>query len=296
MKRVFPALAALLLCVSSSAPAAPTPPGESAEPKGYTIGLSMYSLRQLIRAGEFTALEYPKFAKDTFGITEIDVWAGLFPEGKADDIEFYREMKKASDAAGTNIFLLMVGAVNAEGRTPEELAKGGSQFLPSVDHAVALGAPFVRVFLKAPNGDRDTAIENSIAALTPLADYAKEKGITIVIEPGASKWARKGPFLADLAKQMDHPALRLMPDFGKMIHDDPYGGTVAMMPYSDSVSAKSHDFDEDGNEKHLDYPRLMKIINEAGYTGIVAIEYEGEKLGPVEGVKATQKLLERLQP
>ena len=39
-----------------------------------------------------------------------------------------------------------------------------------------------------------------------------------------------GVYLAALAKRMDHPALRLMPDFGKMKLDDPYGGTVAMMP------------------------------------------------------------------
>jgi hypothetical protein len=118
----------------------------------------------------------------------------------------------------------------------------------------------------------------------------------VVIEPGSSKWARKGPFLADLAKKMDHPGLRLMPDFGKMRYDDPYGGTTAMMPFSDSVSAKSYDFDEEGAEKHLDYTRLIKSVNEANYTGIIAIEYEGEKLGPVEGVKATQALLERLRP
>lgn len=68
------------------------------------------------------------------------------------------------------------------------------------------------------------------------------------------------------------------------------------MPFSDSVSAKGYDFDEDGNEIHLDYTKLMNSINKTGYTGIVPIEYEGKKLGPVEGVKATQKLLERLRP
>lgn len=269
---------------------------EKKETEGYSIGLSMYSLRQLFRDGSLEALDYPAFVKKTFGITEIDVWAGLFPEGKKDDPEFYKELKKRSDAAGTNIFLVMVGAVKADGKTAEERKAGGDEFMPSVDHAVLLGAKFVRVFLKAPNVERDQAIAQSIEALTPLADYAKTKGVVVVIEPGASKWARKGPFLADLAKKMNHPACRLMPDFGKMRYDDPYGGTVAMMPYSDSVSAKSYDFDEEGNEKHLDYTKLMKSVNEAGYGGIVAIEYEGEKLGPVEGVKATQKLLERLRP
>lgn len=288
-------LSALLVGSFVVASALPVTAAEE-EKKGYSIGLSMYSLRQLFRDGSLTALDYPKFTKDTFGITEIDVWDGAFPEDKRNDIEYYKELKKASDAAGSNIFLLMVGAVDATGKTAEERKKGGDAFMKSVDYADALGATFIRVFLKAPDIDREESIDHCIEALTPLADRAKTKDLIVVIEPGSSKWARKGPFLADLAKKMNHPSLRLMPDFGKMRYDDPYGGTVAMMPFSDSVSAKSYDFDEEGNEKHLDYSRLIKSVNEANYTGIIAIEYEGEKLGPVEGVKATQKLLERLRP
>ena len=268
---------------------------EQKKEKSYSIGLSMYSLRQLFKDGSLTALDYPAFAKKTFGITQIDVWDGGFPEGKKNDMEFYKELKKRSDAAGTNIFLVMTGAVDAKGKTAEERKKAGMKFSSAVDYAQVLGSDFVRVFLLAPKIDRDEAIKHSIEALTPLADYAKTKGVMIVIEPGSSKWSKKGPFLADLSKKMNHPALRLMPDFGKMRYDDPYGGTVAMMPQSASVSAKSYDFDEEGNEKNLDYTRLMKSVNDAKYTGIVAIEYEGHKLGPVEGVKATQKLLQRFQ-
>ncbi|MEM9160361.1 MAG: hypothetical protein AAGB46_15050, partial [Verrucomicrobiota bacterium] len=55
--------------------------------KIYEVGLSMYSLRQLFesRGGDLDALDYPKFAKETFGITEIDVWDGGFPEDKRKD-------------------------------------------------------------------------------------------------------------------------------------------------------------------------------------------------------------------
>jgi hypothetical protein len=263
--------------------------------ESYTIGLSMYSLRHLFKDGSLKPLDYPAFAKKTFGITEIDIWDGGFPEDKRNDLEFYKELRKRSDAAGTNIFLVMAGAVNATGETAEERKKGGDAFKKYVDHAVILGSKFVRVFLKAPDGGkRKVAITNSIEALTPLADYAKSKGVMIVIEPGASTWARNGHFLAALARTMKHPACRLMPDFGKL--SDPYCGTVAMLPYSESVSAKSWGFDEEGNEKSLSYFRLIRSINDVEYKKIIAIEYEGEKTPPVEGIKATQKLLERLRP
>ncbi len=292
-------IGSLITATSANAQTIPTIQNNNTQSKqtekSYSIGLSMYSLRQLFKDGSLTALDYPAFAKKTFGITQIDVWDGGFPKGKQNDIAYYKELKKRSDQAGTNIFLVMTGAVEARGKTTEERKKAGMQYASAVDYAEILGSDFVRVFLNAPKGDRDTAINQSIDALTPLADYAKNKNITIVIEPGSSPWARKGPFLADLAKKINHPALKLMPDFGKMRYDDPYGGTIAMMPHSVSVSAKSYDFDEQGNEKHLDYSRLLKSVNDAKYTGIIAIEYEGHKLGPVEGVKATQKLLQRYQ-
>jgi hypothetical protein len=294
--RIRQTFTGLLLGSIMTAAAVPAMAADEKKKKqeSYTIGLSMYSLRHLFKDGSLKPLDYPAFAKKTFGITEIDIWDGGFPEDKRNDPEFYKALKKASDVAGTNIFLVMAGAVNAEGKTAEERKKGGDEFRRYVDHAVILGSKFVRVFLKAPEGKRRDAIKYSIEALTPLADYAKEKGVMLVIEPGASRWAREGHFLAALARQMKHPACRLMPDFGKL--SDPYCGTIAMLPYSESVSAKSWGFDEEGNEKSLNYFRLIRSLNDTDYKKIIAVEYEGEKMSPVEGVKATMKLLERHRP
>jgi hydroxypyruvate isomerase len=40
---------------------------------------------------------------------------------------------------------------------------------------------------------------------------------------------------------------------------------------------------------------MMQIVLDAGYSGYVGIEYEGKTLSEMEGIKATKKLLERLQ-
>jgi hypothetical protein len=61
------------------------------------------------------------------------------------------------------------------------------------------------------------------------------------------------------------------------------------------VSAKSHDFDADGNETRTDYRRMLKIVLDAGYHGHVGIEYEGSKLDEYAGIRATQQLLERVR-
>lgn len=260
----------------------------------YEVGLSMYSLRQLFQAkgGELDALDYPRFAKETFGITQIDVWDGGFPADKRTDPEYYRELKKRADAVGSSFFLLMTKAVNSEAK---DVTKQAVQFNQQVDFAKILDAEYVRVFLKAPKKtDRAESLKKSAAALKPVADYAQSQGIIIVIEPMPKQHSGDGVFLAELAKSMNHPSLRLMPDFGKMKFDDPYAGTVAMMPSTEVVSAKIHEFTKDGMSREFDYPRLMKSVVDSGFTGIVAIEYEGKELGAVEGVKASQALLQKL--
>ena len=60
------------------------------------------------------------------------------------------------------------------------------------------------------------------------------------------------------------------------------------------MSAKSNDFDAEGNETTLDFMKLMTIVKEAGYTGFVGVEYEGFRLSEKEGIIATKKLLETI--
>lgn len=68
-----------------------------------------------------------------------------------------------------------------------------------------------------------------------------------------------------------------------------------MMPYAKAVSAKSYQFDNDGNCVETNYRKMMKIVLDAGYHGFVGIEYEGDKLSEREGINATRDLLTRLQ-
>ena len=66
------------------------------------------------------------------------------------------------------------------------------------------------------------------------------------------------------------------------------------MPYAKAVSAKSYDFNENGEETTIDYFKMMDIVLAAGYNGYVGIEYEGEKLDEYAGIRATKTLLERI--
>ncbi len=95
---------------------------------------------------------------------------------------------------------------------------------------------------------------------------------------------------------MHHPRFGTLPDFGNFPDSiDRYDAVRRMMPYAKAVSAKCYDFDADGNETKIDFPRMMTIVGDAGYRGYVGIEYEGERLAEREGILACKALLERLQ-
>ena len=103
-----------------------------------------------------------------------------------------------------------------------------------------------------------------------------------------------------MIRQVDHPRCGSLPDFGNFqIANgqwyDRYQGVKELMPFAKAVSAKSNDFDAEGNEAHTDYRRMMRIVLDAGYRGYVGIEYEGEKIGEDEGITATKTLLERVR-
>jgi hypothetical protein len=96
-------------------------------------------------------------------------------------------------------------------------------------------------------------------------------------------------------KRVNNPWCGTLPDFGNFGDYDRYLGVAELMPFAKGVSAKSHDFDEQGNETKTDYVKMMKIVLDTGYSGYVGIEYEGSKMSEPDGIRATKKLLERVR-
>ena len=73
-------------------------------------------------------------------------------------------------------------------------------------------------------------------------------------------------------------------------YPDRYDGVQRMMPRAKAVSAKSNEFDKDGNETKTDFYKMLNIIKAAGYTGHIGVEYEGS-IPEKDGIIATKALL-----
>ncbi|MFN7329618.1 MAG: sugar phosphate isomerase/epimerase, partial [Bacteroidota bacterium] len=74
---------------------------------------------------------------------------------------------------------------------------------------------------------------------------------------------------------------------------DRYKGVTEILPFAKGVSAKSYDFDANGNCVETDYEKMLQIVKAGGYTGYIGIEYEGSQLSEDEGIRATKAVLEK---
>ena len=66
----------------------------------FTLGLSQYSLRALLKNGSLDALDFPQFTVDQFGIQAIDLWEGGLPKDKLDDAKYLARMRKKARTGG----------------------------------------------------------------------------------------------------------------------------------------------------------------------------------------------------
>jgi Sugar phosphate isomerases/epimerases len=216
--------------------------------------------------------------------------------------------KAESEKYGLENLLIMVDGQGDLANVDEAARKAAVEnHYKWVDAAAALGCHSIRVNL---NGTQDPAewVPASVSGLTQLATYAKDKGINVIIENhgGPSSNAK---LLAEVMQKVNMENVGTLPDFGnfcikreagdyyqsKCVEEyDRYKGVEELMPYAKGVSGKSFDFDADGNETTIDFARMIKIMEDAGYSGYIDVEYEGNVLSEEEGILATKKLIERI--
>ncbi len=268
----------------------------------FKISLAQWSLHRTLKSGKLDNLDFAKTAKEEFGIEGIE-YVNQFFKDKAKDGKYLNEMRKRCSDLGVESVLIMVDGEGALGDADSGKRKQAVQNHHQwVAAAKFLGCHSIRVNAQS-SGTFDEQAERAADGLRSLSEYAKDVGINVIVENHGGL-SSNGQWLAQVIRKVDLDNCGTLPDFGNFrvgkdsktgedIQYDRYMGMSALMPFAKAVSAKSHDFDEDGNEVHTDFLKVMQIVMDAGYHNWVGIEYEGGKLDEVEGIKATKKLLEK---
>ena len=280
---------------------------ETAHTPFFKLSLAQWSMNRMIRFDSVSPYTFAAKAKE-WGFEGIEYVSQLYTRelAKYDNVEegmkaIVERCKQESEAAGVKNVLIMV---DREGdlASPDEAARNQAveNHKKWVDAAAELGCHAIRVNTSGTN-DPAEYLASAQDGLRKLSEYAATKNINVIVENHGGL-SSDAPKLVEVINAVNMPNCGTLPDFGNWCitwgengcdetYPDMYDGLERLMTVAKAVSAKAHDFDGDGNETEKDYVRMLQIVKDAGYTGYIGVEYEGEKLGEAEGIIATRDLL-----
>ena len=261
----------------------------------FEISLAEWSLHKALWEKKMTNLDFPVKAVKDFGISGVEYVSTFF---KDTGTEYLNELLKITrDNGVTNVLIMVDGQGSLGDGDPTNRNKAVENHHRWVEAAKFLGCHSIRVNA-AGKGTETEVADAVVESLGKLATFAATMKINVIVENHGG-FSSNGKWLSGVMKRVNMKNCGTLPDFGNFRVNaneeyDRYLGIQELMPFAKGVSAKSHEFDADGNETKSDYMRIMKIVKDAGYKGWVGIEYEGTKLSEPEGILATKRLLEKV--
>ena len=259
----------------------------------FEISLAEWSLHRTIFSGKMTNLDFPRVAKQDFGIDAIE-YVNQFFKDKANDKSYLKDLKDRCKSEGVKSVLIMCDGEGATG-DPDQAArmKAVENHYKWVDAARFLGCNSIRVNAYS-KGTPEEQARLCADGLAKLGEYATKQNINVIVENHGGLSSR-GDWLTGVMQKVNMKNVGTLPDFGNFYEYDRYKGVEEMMPFAKGVSAKTHDFGPYGDELFVDYTRLLEIVKAAGYRGRIGIEFEGDRVSEADGIRLTKALLERVR-
>ncbi|MFO0941954.1 MAG: sugar phosphate isomerase/epimerase family protein [Pirellulales bacterium] len=282
-------------------------PSFAQEKKGFfEISLAQWSLNRQFFGREgvkkLDPMDFATIAKKECGINAIE-YVNQFYKDVVKKADYLADLKKRADGEGVKGLLIMCdGEGNLGDPDTKRRLTAVRNHVKWLEWAKELGCHSIRVNA-ASDGKLSFAEQQKLAAdgLRRLCEIGDTFDLNVIVENHGGL-SSHGGWLRGVMEMVDHPRVGTLPDFGNFhikrgedgLEYDRYLGTYELMPFAKGVSAKSHDFDAEGNEKHTNYRRMLKIVKDAGFKGYIGIEFEGAG-DSFEGIKATKTLLEKLR-
>lgn len=304
------------------------PLSQAAEGPRFRVSLAQWSFHKALQKGEMDHLDFAKTAKELgiLGVEYVNQFFGVPHDTfglQPKDEAYLGQMKQRAADQGVASVLIMCDRVGDLGNPDEAKRTAAVEgHYAWADAAKFLGCHSLRV--NARSDGKLSADEQSklcVDGLRRLSEHAKTLGLNVIVENHGG-FSSSGAWLAGVMKGVGLDNCGTLPDFGnfylarkgpnfdkdkalygsdpaygedeKGLYYDRYKGIADLMPFAKGVSAKSHDFNDQGEEIHTDYRKAMGIVKDSGYTGWVGIEYEGAVLSEPDGIKATKVLLDKV--
>ncbi len=259
-----------------------------AAPKSMWIGkndisLAQWALVDEIHSGKWTNLDFPRIAREDFGINGIEFVNTLFG---VPTFNYLNELKKNADDYGVKMVLIMV---DAEGETctpsKEERKQTVINHRKWIDIAQYLGCHAIRTNCIGEQGISKTeALKWSAETYNMMLEYAIPANISILIENHGGV-SNDADWLVSLMKEVNSKYFGVLPDWRQPGGDfDNVEFLRKTLPYSGGMSFRNQPTDALTEE-------MIKMTYDSGYRGWYGIESNGR-----ENVIKSKELLLKYLP
>ncbi len=159
----------------------------------------------------------------------------------------------------------------------------------AIEACTIVGVPLIRLFaggIPERSEDRDQLWQDQIDAVRTLCDYGSTRGVKVGLHNHPPAIAPTGDDILRWIADVDHEYLTHILDTGQWYGSpgtnldgntipgvDFYGFMEQTVAHTTYVRTKIYKIDS-GVEEWLDYPRIAKIILDAGYDGVISIVFE----------------------
>jgi sugar phosphate isomerase/epimerase len=216
--------------------------------------------------------------------------------GHGQDKPWLKQFKQKAGDQGVRFGVLMCDELGNLGASDLKKRKQAVEnHIRWMETAAALDCQHFRVNAYG-DGSYLEQCQQCAESLHALGEASEQYDFDVLVEnhghPGSN-----GAWLAMLVEMSKHPDIGVFADFDNFFMGgwgleperryDRHQGMLDLAPFTRAVSAKSHDFDEDGAETKIDFAQCLKVAMDGGFKGLASAEYEGDRLTEDEGTKLT---------
>jgi L-ribulose-5-phosphate 3-epimerase len=231
------------------------------------ISLAQWALVEEVNAGKWKTLDFPKVAKNDFGLNGIEFVNTLFEvptEG------YLRQLKKNAADNGITMVLIMVDD-EGDGCSPtkEERRQFEINHRKWIDAAAYLGCHAIRTNCR---GTKDVSKEEALKYATEtyqmMMEYAVPAKISVLIENHGGV-SNDADWMVSLFKEVNNLYFGSYPDWREPSDTfDNVNYLLKMLPYAGGMSYRNQP-----NEELT--AKMIRLVKDSGYRGWYGIESSG---------------------
>ncbi len=233
-----------------------------------------------------TQADFPEFLVDHFGIHNVEFLPQHFADTDAATIDRVKQgLAKARSRCCNLMGVELPGGVFSTSADRSAIAKETERW---VDVAVELHSPSITIAL---TGEGPVNAQTAAHNLEPAVQVAQNRGIKVLFH-NDDIHSENAEILVAVIQQLGRKRTGTCPDFGNFAtRSAAYALDQLRMlaPYASNICHSKDGIAEKGKFYADDFPASMKVMRDAGFSGIYSLEFEG--LGePIDGVRKLMQL------